>query len=286
VSEESQVSIRIVTDSTSDLPREMAGAHGITVIPCYINIGARSYLDGVDLTRQEFYARLPTYDPFPKTAAPGIEMFRETYERLIAEGATEILSIHLSSTLSALFNAATLGAQEVRGATVTTFDSRQLSLSAGWQAVTAAQLVAAGMSVAATVAALQDQVVRTYACAVLDTLEYLRRGGRVSRLIAGLGTVLQIKPFLRVHDGEVTVEKTRTRKGALNRLSDWIQGLGALERAAIVYTDRPECGEELRQLLRPVCPWLENSSSLQVTPIIGAHLGPGAAGVVCVAAKR
>jgi DegV family protein with EDD domain len=280
------VSIRIVTDSTCDLPTAMADAYGITVIPCYINIGAQSYLDEVDLSRQEFYEHLPTYNPFPKTAAPGIEMFTQTYERLIAAGATEILSIHLASTLSALFNAATLGAQEVRGAPVTTFDSRQLSLGIGWQAVTAAQLVAAGKSVPEIVAVLRDQIGRTIACAALDTLENLRRGGRVSHLVASLGAALQIKPLVKVHDGQVGIEKTRTRKGALERLMNLVREMGALEQAAILYTDQPERGEELRQLLRSFCPWAENALSIQVTPIIGAHLGPGAAGVACVAVKR
>ncbi len=280
------MTIRIVTDSTCDLPKELADAHGITVIPCYINIGARSFLDGVDLTRQAFYARLSTYEQFPKTAAPGSEMFHATYERLADEGATEILSIHLSSTLSALFNVATLGAQEVRGATVTLFDSRQLSLGLGWQATTAAQMVAAGKSVSEIVAALREQIGRTYTCAALDTLENLRRGGRVSRLVETLGTALQIKPLVRVHDGEVGIERTRTRKGALEHLGNWIRELGALEHAAIVYTDRPERGEELRQLLRPFCPWAERALSIQLTPIIGAHLGPGAAGVACVVKEQ
>ncbi|MEW5718473.1 MAG: DegV family protein [Chloroflexota bacterium] len=277
------MTIRIVTDSTCDLPKEIADAYGIIVIPCYINIGARSFLDGVDLSRQEFYARLPTYEPFPKTAAPSSEMFHAAYERLVEEGATEILSIHLSSTLSALFNVAALGAQDVRGATVTTFDSRQLSLGLGWQATTAAQMVTAGKSVSEIVAALREQIGRTHTCAALDTLENLRRGGRVSRLVASLGTALQIKPLVRVHDGEVSIEKTRTRKGALERLMNLIRELGALEHAAIVYTDHSERGEELRQLLRPFCPWAERALSIQVTPIIGAHLGPGAVGVACVA---
>jgi DegV family protein with EDD domain len=213
-------------------------------------------------------------------------MFRETYARLIAEGATEILSIHLSSTLSALFNVATIAARQVSDATVTTFDSRQLTLSAGWQAVTAAQLVAAGKSVPEIIAVLQDQILRSHSAAALDTLEYLRRGGRVSRFVAGLGTVLQIKPVFRVHDGAVIVEKTRTRKGALERLADLVRGLGALEQAAIAYTDRPECGEEVRQMLQPICPSLASARSIQLTPILGAHLGTGAAGIVCVAAKR
>jgi DegV family protein with EDD domain len=276
------VSIRIVVDSTCDLPDALAQQYGIVVIPCYVNIGAQSFLDGVDLTRQEFYAQLPTYKTFPKTAAPGIEMFTQAYERLIAEGATEIISIHLSSTLSALFNVAKIAAQEITGARVTLFDSRQLSLSAGWLAVTAAEMVRAGKAVPEIVAALHDQVARTQSCAVIDTLDYLRRGGRISWLLAGVGTALQIKPLFRVYDGQVMLEKTRTRKGALERLLNLVAAWGALERAAIVYTDRLERAEELRQLVLENFPHLVFEYCLQVTPILGAHLGPGTVGIVCV----
>ena len=280
------MSIRIVVDSTCDLPDALAQQYGIVVIPCYVNIGAQSFLDGVDLTRQEFYAQLPTYKTFPKTAAPGIEMFTQAYERLIAEDATEIISIHLSSTLSALFNVAKIAAQEITGARVTLFDSRQLSLSAGWLAVTAAEMVRAGKAVPEIVAALHDQVARTQSCAVIDTLDYLRRGGRISWLLAGVGTALQIKPLFRVYDGQVMLEKTRTRKGALERLLNLVAAWGALERAAIVYTDRLERAEELRQLVLENFPHLVFEYCLQVTPILGAHLGPGTVGIVCVMKER
>ncbi|MBM3128921.1 MAG: DegV family protein [Chloroflexi bacterium] len=280
------MSIRIVTDSTSDLPEAWARRYGITVIPCYVNIGNQSFLDGVDLTRQDFYARLATYPVFPKTAAPGIEMFTQAYERLIDEGATAIISIHLSSTLSALFSVATLGAQQVTRAPITLFDSRQLSLSAGWQAVTAAQMAAAGKAVPEIVAALREQVTRSHACAAIDSLEYLRRGGRISRVMAGLGTALQIKPLFRVYDGQVSIEKTRTRKGAQDRLLGLLAEWGALERAVIVYTDRAARADELRELIAKNFPALKIEMALQVTPIIGAHLGPGAAGIVCVMEKR
>jgi DegV family protein with EDD domain len=280
------MAIRIVTDSTCDLPAPLAEQFGVTVIPCYVNIGAQSFLDGVDLTRQEFYERLPTYRAFPKTAAPGIEMFTQAYERLIDQGATEILSIHLASTLSALFSVAQIAAREITRAPVTPFDSRQLSLGLGWQAVTAARMAAAGCAIPEIVAALRDQIARSYSCAVIDTLEYLRRGGRISRVMEGLGTALQIKPLFRVHDGQVIVEKTRTRKGAQDRLMNLIQEWGALEHAVIVYADRPDRAEELHQLIQQKFPTVNIEMHLQVTPIIGAHLGLGTAGIVCIAEKK
>lgn len=280
------MTIRIATDSTSDLPVELARQYGIAVVPCYINIGDQSFLDGVNLSRQEFYAQLPHYESFPKTAAPGIEIFAQTYEQLVAEGATEIIAIHLSSTLSAVYSVAQVAAQEIKRARVTVFDSRQLSLGAGWQAITAAQMARAGATVPQILSALHEQIARTQSCAVIDVLENLRRGGRISWLIAGLGTALQIKPLFRVHDGKVTIEKTRTRKGALERLIQLIQTWGAMRQCAIVYTDRPERAEELRQLIQQHFANLTIEMMLQVTPILGAHLGPGAVGVVCITEQQ
>lgn len=276
------MTIRIATDSTSDVPAELAWQYGIAVVPCYINIGNKSFLDGIDLSRQDFYAHLRHYESFPQTAAPGIEIFARTYEQLVAAGATEIIAIHLSSTLSAVYSVAQVAAQEIKRARVTVFDSRQLSLGTGWQAIKAAQMAHAGASVPEILVALHEQVARTQSCAVIDVLENLRRGGRITWLVAGLGTALQIKPLFRVHDGKVTIEKTRTRKGALERLMQLIQAWGTIHQFAIVYTDDLDRAEELHQLIQQRFPHLTIKGILQVTPIIGAHLGPGAVGVVCI----
>jgi DegV family protein with EDD domain len=276
------MTIRIATDSTGDLPVELAQQYGIAIVPCYITIGNQSFLDGVDLSRQEFYARLPHYSTFPTTAAPGIEIFTQTYEQLVAEGATEIIAIHLSSTLSAVFSVAQVAAQEIKRARVTVFDSRQLSLGTGWQAVQAAQMAQAGATVPQILATLREQITRIRSYGVMDTLEYLRRGGRISWLLAGVGTALQIKPVFCVYDGKVTLEKTRTRKGALERLMQLISAAGTPHQMAVVYTDCPDRAEELRQLIQQHFPAVPIEMCLQVTPIIGAHLGPGAVGVVCI----
>lgn len=276
------MTIRIATDSTCDVPIELAQDYGIAIVPCYVTIGNQSFLDGVDLSRQEFYAQLPHYSPFPKTAAPSVDVFVRAYEQLIDEGATEIVAIHLSSTLSAVYSVAQVAAQEITRARVTVFDSRQLSLAAGWQAIRAAQMARAGATVPQILIALREQIARTHACAVIDSLEYLRRGGRVSWLVASLGTALQIKPLFRVYDGRVMLEKTRTRKGALERLLQLLQTFGVLRQLAIVYTDCSERAEELRQLLLQRFPRLAIERCLQVNPIIGAHLGPGTVGVICI----
>ena len=126
------MSIRIVTDSTCDLPEEIIAEYGITVIPLYINIGDDGYLDGVDITRQEFYEGLADYDPLPTTATPGIDAFRSIYDKLAEEGATQILSIHISISLSATVDVARAAARETTSVPVTVFDSQQLSLGTGF----------------------------------------------------------------------------------------------------------------------------------------------------------
>jgi DegV family protein with EDD domain len=279
------VSIRIVTDSNCDLPPEIVDQYGITVVPMYVNIGAASYLDGVDLSREQFYEGLPTFKAHPTTSVPSPGQFYEVYQRLAAEGASAILSIHISISLSAVVNSARLAAQEFAAVPVTLFDSGQLTLGTGLQALAAAKAAAEGRSLAEIVALLRDQSARTYTIAALDTLEFLRRSGRLSRFQWGLGSMLQVKPLLKMHGGEVDMERVRTRNGATGRLLDLVQGLGPLEALALVHTHAPERAELLRQKAQALFPAGQMPLSAEVTPVIGAHIGPGAAGFVAIQRK-
>lgn len=279
------MTLRVVTDSTSDLPPDLAAQLGIVIVPCFINIGEQSFLDGVDLSRQEFYARLPTYNPFPKTAAPGIELFQQAYRQVIGEGATEILSIHVASSLSAVYNVAMIAAQEMNAVPITVFDSRQLSLGTGFQALIAAQLAAAGFSLAEIVRRLEEKILNIHALAVLDTLEFLRRGGRVSRVVSSLGSLLQFKPVMHVYNGAVNAERVRSRKNAMARMLDIAQASAPFEQLAIVHTHAPALAEELRQDVQTIFPATDTSLCVEVTPVIGAHLGPDAVGLIYVGAK-
>jgi DegV family protein with EDD domain len=279
------MTIRIVTDSTCDLPEAVVAGCGITVVPLYINFGDQSYLDGVELSRQEFYERLPDCDPPPTTAVPGTEMFRQTYERLADEGAKEVLSIHISISLSAVVDVARLAAQETDAVPVTVLDSRQLSLGTGFIVLAAAQAAAEGRSMDEIIPLLEEQALRTHVFAALDTLEFLRRSGRMSRVMAGLGSVLQIKPLLKMYDGNPTAERVRTRERATERLITLLSDLVPLEQVALVHTHAPDRAEELRQRVQHLLPEGE-VPSVDITPVIGAHIGPGAAGFACVAARR
>jgi DegV family protein with EDD domain len=277
------MSIRIVTDSTCDLPDELVARHGITVVPMYINFGRQSYLDGVELSREEFYARLPEYDPPPTTATPGPQQFRRAYEALAGEGATEVLSIHISVSLSATLNAAQLAAQETTVVPVTVLDSGQLSLGTGFLILTAAKAVAEGRSMDEIVPLLEEQMSRTHVFAALDTLEFLRRGGRMNRALAAVGTWLQMKPLLKMHEGNPTAERVRTTETATERLVTLLGELVPLERVALVHTHSHERAADLLRRVRHMLPEGE-VMSVDITPVFGVHLGPGAVGFACVSA--
>jgi len=274
--------IRIVTDSACDLPAEIVKEQEITVVPLYINIGDESYLDGVNLTREEFYERLPGYKSAPKTATPSIETFLQIYERLANEGAQAILSIHLSETLSATINSARAAAEQFTRIPVTILDSTQLSLGEGLIVEQAAQLAKVGKTMEEIVSALHDFMKRTYVFASLKTLEYLRRGGRMNFAIARFGELLQLKPLLHMNMGKASALRTRTNKRARQRLLDWLEEYAPYEKLAIVHAGVQADAEALREQIRSYFPEGGSVPIVQITPVLGAHLGIGAIGFACI----
>jgi len=275
--------IRIVTDSACDLPQALVEQYGIAVVPLFINFPDRGYLDGVEMTREEFYERLPTSNPLPTTATPNPDMFCQTYGRLIEEGATLILSIHMSISLTATADTARLCAKDLP--MVTVLDSRQLSMGTGFVVLKAAQAAAEGRTMTEILALLEDQIKRTYVFAALDTLEFLKRSGRMNAAVASLGTLLQVKPLLRMHDGKPTVERVRTASGAIKRVIEILTELAPFEQVAVVHTHAAGRAEHLRRQVQHLLP-KGSTLSLDITPVIGAHIGPGAVGFAVVAAKR
>jgi DegV family protein with EDD domain len=279
------MTIRIVTDSNCDLPQETSKEYGITVVPFYINIGAKSYLDGVEMSRAEFYEGLPTFGSQPMTSAPGPGVMVKTYEQLAAEGATEILSIHIAASLSAMVNSARLAAEEFDTIPVTVVDSGNLTLGTGLQVVEAAKAAAAGRSTAEIVEMLRDQGARTYCFAALDTLEFLRRSGRLTRFQSSLGSVLQLKPILKMNAGEFEMERVRTRRRALDRVKELVNELGPLEQLSMVHTHALDRAISLQHEVQALFPTDDPPLFAEVTPVIGAHIGPGAVGFVAVQAR-
>ncbi|MHB1356183.1 MAG: DegV family protein [Anaerolineae bacterium] len=276
--------VRIVTDSTCDLPAETIAKYGIQVVPLFINIGKQGYLDGIDMTREEFYSKLPTFPDHPTTAVPSPQKFRAVYDALADGGATEVVSIHISIALSAVLDEARLAAQETKSLAVTVFDSRQLGLGTGFLVETAASLAALGHTVSEIITALNEQISHSFVFAALDTLEFLRRSGRMNRFLAGFGTLLQLKPILTMFDGKPGSERVRTRERATQRVIEMLRAVGALKRVAIIHTHAPDRVAELRERAANLLP-PEDVLVAEINPVIGAHIGPGVVGFAAVGAS-
>jgi len=278
------MSVRIVTDSTCDLPADVIAEHGITVLPLYVTFGSESYLDGVDINRQEFYARLPEAKPPPVTSAPGTEAVSAVYRRLIAEGASAIVSIHIGSALSNVYNVARMAAAGIGEIPIRVLDGGQITLGTGLLALHAAQRAAAGAALEHVVAAVEELAKRIHSFAALDTLEYLRRGGRVNLFMFGVGTLLQLKPLLKMHAGKIVTDRARTSGGAIRKLLDLAAHLGPLESIALVHASAPDRLEQLRREVEARFPGVPVRMVGEVAPVIGAHVGPRSVGIVCVKA--
>ncbi|MBL8079601.1 MAG: DegV family protein [Anaerolineales bacterium] len=273
--------IRIVTDSTCDLPLEIIKKYSITVIPLHINQGENSHRDGVDLSREEFYTQLPGYNPSPSTSAPGPDVFLEIYKQLADENVQQIISIHISETLSTTVNSARIAAEQFTRIPVTVLDSSQLSLGTGFLVEKAAQLAEAGKKIEEIVSSLQGVMKRTYVFASLKTLEYLRRSGRMNFAIAKFGELLQIKPLLHMNMGKATAHRTRTQKRATQQLMEWLGEYAPYEKLAILHAG---VLAEAKALHKQVLSFLPHEEILivQITPVLGAHLGIGALGFACI----
>ncbi len=274
--------VKIVTDSTADIPPELAG--DITVVPCFVQFGETSYLDGVDITREQFYARLTSDPVLPKTAAPSAGIFEETYRRVAADG-DEVISLHVASTLSSMTNSARLGAEAVPEARVTVYDSETITMSLGWMCVAAARAARQGQSVAQIIALLDDMKTRAHVFAALDTLDFLRRSGRVSWASAMMGQLLNVKPIVRVYRGVVSLlERVRTRARSVQRLEELATGLGQLEFLAVLHTTAQEAAQQLARDVAHLAP--PPIPVIEITPVIGTHVGPNGLGLAAIAQRE
>ncbi len=269
------MTVKIVTDSTSDLPPEVAQELGITVVPLYVRFGKESYRDGVDLSAEEFYRRLVQGDIFPSTTAPSPGDFTQVYQRL-AQETDEIISIHISTKLSSTCNAALLGREDLnRGCRVEVVDSLLASMGCGLLAIVAAKAAAEGAGLDEIVEMARRVIPRTHFFGLVDNLEYLHKGGRIGRAQAFLGTKLRVKPILAVRDGEVRpVERVRTISKALDRLCELVKERQPFKEMAVLYSTTPEGADQLMARLAPLFPREKMYKSV-FGPVIGTYLGPG-----------
>jgi DegV family protein with EDD domain len=270
----------VVTDSTSDIPPELAHSNSIQIVPNVMIIEGQELEDGRGISRQEFYQRLPDINPPPTTATSSSGTYSVLYQSLLDEGFSEIVSIHASSLLSGIYNAASAAAQ-IFGGRVRVIDSEQISLGLGFQVLEIAEQLTKGIQLATILDQLPAFRERVHVVAMLDTLEYVRRSGRVSWARAQLGELLQIKPFLEVKNGSILrYGETRTRQKGLERLRRILHDFGPLERLAILHTNAEIEAREFLASLKvdvQIQPLIVN-----ITTIVGVHVGPNALGIAAV----
>lgn len=270
--------IQITADSVCDLPTDIIEALGIKIIPTYVNIGGESIADdGIALVREDYYKRLPSFTSQPTTAAPS-PGDAEAFFRPLLDSADHIISFHVPAALSGVLNAMRLGAEAVDKDRVTLVDSLQLSMGIGMQVWVAAELAQESKSVSEILEAVERVRLNSKLYAAIDTMEYLRRSGRVSGLLAGIGSILKIKPFVTVWDGEILSHaRVRTWSKAIDKLQELTQAETPLDRLAILHIDNRQGAEEFRELVRDIAP--EKTIIVEVTPTLGTHIGPGALGI-------
>jgi len=269
------MTVKVVTDSTSDIPVKVAQELGITVVPLYVHFGNEIYQDGVDLSADEFYHKLVTESKLPKTSTPSSGVFTETYERLAAE-TDEIVSIHISTKLSATYNSALVGKGGMKVACrVEVIDSFSASIGLGLIVITAAKAALAGANLDQIKAMVTQTIPRTHYFGMVDTLEYLYKGGRIGKAQAFLGSVLNVKPLLVVRDGEVyPLERVRGRSKALARICELAKKFHQIKEMAIAHATTPDELEVLAERLAPLFPHGQIYKS-RCGATIGTYLGPG-----------
>ncbi len=270
------MTIKIVTDSTCDIPKELVEKYQITVIPCYINLEGESYLDGVDITRQEFYQRLPKASPHPTTSAPGPGIFLKAYEDLAAEGADGVFSIHVSKTFSNIFNSAEMATEEIDTLPVKAIDSGNLTLGLGLIVLHAAKAAANGASFDEVNAIVTAAIQHTHAYAKLDTIDYLHRSGRMSAIQHSLISMLDIKPILKMNGGVSKMEMVRTKGKAYKRVrSAALDHLPQSVLFGITHANVPAQAAQLIKELNQAYPDSPSPLLSETTPALGTHVGPG-----------
>jgi DegV family protein with EDD domain len=273
------MSVRIVTDSSGDLPLSLAAELGITVVPAVVCFGEASFLDGVEIDHDTFYRRLQEEKAFPTTSQPSPGQFAEAYTRLAPE-AEGIISLHLSARLSGTFNSAAQGARACAAACpIEVVDSRSTSLGLGLIALEAARLARSGASFEDVLAAVRGWIPRSRFSAALDTLDFLARGGRIGRAKHLLGTLVRIRPVLALRDGEVQpVRQLRTRAQVMAFLDDFARQHRPVHALGIVYSTGLAEAEALADRLADLHP-RESMVFGRVGPGLGSHTGPGMLGV-------
>ena len=273
----SQMKIKVVTDSTSDLPPPVVREFGITMVPALVQFGDKVYRDGIDLSTDEFYRKLQTNSFLPKTSPASPGTFGEVYSQ-IAREADGIVSIHVSAKMSATYDAARLGSVNLK-CPISIIDSQTASMACGLLVILAARAAREGASLSEIEALVRTAVPRTVTYGVFSTLEYLYKGGRIGRAQAFLGSMLKLNPILAIRAGEIVpIARVRTRPKAIEQLCEILWDSGMPQEMSVMSTTEPEEAEALAQRLSLLFP-PERMYRARIGPAMGTYVGPGAVGV-------
>lgn len=284
------MAVRIVTDSTADIPLERAKELDITVVPLTVFFEDEPYQDGIELDNAGFYQKLQASKQLPRTSQPAPAAFQEAFQRLIDEGADAILSVHLSSKLSGTYQSACtardilLSSGTVKSIPIEIVDSQSISAGMSLPIMQAAENARKGQSLEELQAPLLDQLSRSRILAVLDTLEYVRRGGRIGAAQAMVGNMLSVKPIVTLKDGAVApVEQPRTRSKAYARVAQLISDMGPIEQIAIAEASA-DVGQQLAQALSTI--YQGTLPHYTLGAVLGTHTGPGTAAAIIITAPQ
>ncbi len=268
------MAVRIVTDSTADLPPQLAKELGITVVPIYVRFGNEVYLDRVDITEDEFYQRLEHAPVHPSTVQPGPQDFLEVYRKLSLK-ADGIVSIHISSKLSGTCNSALMakGMMETE-CPIEVVDSQAVTMGLGLLAIVAAQAAKSGESLDKVVEAAKQAIAKVHFLALFDTLKYLLLGGRIGKAKALLGSILNVKPMLSLKDGEVVpAGQVRTRAKGIDKLFDFVKDAADIQDLAVVHSTTLDEAQNLAERIGSIFD-REKIKIARLGPALGVHMGP------------
>lgn len=270
--------VKILTDSLADIPASILQELDITVVPCTVRFGNEEYIDRVTLSPSEFYQKLVSTPVLPTTSFPSVQMFEEAYRKL-AERTECILAIHTIASLTGIYNSSRMAAETIQTARIELIDSEQVSMALGWLVILAARAARDGATLSQVRALVENAKRRVHIIAMLDTLEYAQRGGRLGKGAALVGSALNVKPLVSaVHSEIVPVENVRTQKRALERLAEIVLASGPIQELAIIHANAPEHAQTLQKMLAKTFP-IENILMSETGPVLGTHTGPGAVGI-------
>lgn len=280
------MAIKIVTDSTCDIPSEIAEGLGITVVPVEVIFGTEAFKDGVELSPDEFYRRLIEGDHHPKTSQPAPGEFVRVFEDL-GKDADGIVSIHISGKLSRTLNAAEQAKSMAdTDCPIEVIDSCHASMGLGLITMAAAKVADESGDMGDVVRTVKDTAGRAECFPLLDTLEYLQRGGRIGKARAMLGALLKLKPIIIIRDGEVQpMGRARTFTKGITLLKDTARKLSPIEELCIIYSTTPDIAQEVADNLRDLLREGKEPIIARFGPSLGTHVGPGSIGVCLLRAK-